>query len=201
MASLPDACATHENPPLINWEPCEEQVRFHIDRLRMMAGSYSLVFDASHWWLNALERVFDECEGSKAIGLVRDTDACVRSFLSVKGRGRGSVNHWALPDNGISGTTFGDPTYPSYEIPPELAGDIDAAKAAQIKRCVRRLNESLVELAKRHPQRILLLPTEELNNDASSERIEAFIAQPLRIPFAALNVGSTLDSSKALFRL
>ena len=153
FASLADACATHENPPLLNWDPCEEQVSFHIKRLQMMAGHYALVFDASHWWLNVTERVMAECDGTKVIGMVRDTPSCVRSFLAVKGRGRGSVNHWALPDNGIWGTTHGDPTYPCYEVPLGLHNDPDAAKTAQVDRYVRSYNEALATLAGRHPER------------------------------------------------
>ena len=69
VAMLPDVCAMHENPPLIYWEPVEEQVRFHLDRLRFLADYYAVVFDASHWWLNVLRRFFAEFPEGKAIGL------------------------------------------------------------------------------------------------------------------------------------
>ena len=201
FASLADACATHENPPLLNWDPCEEQVSFHIKRLQMMAGHYALVFDASHWWLNVTERVMAECDGTKVIGMVRDTPSCVRSFLAVKGRGRGSVNHWALPDNGIWGTTHGDPTYPCYEVPLGLHNDPDAAKTAQVDRYVRSYNEALATLAGRHPERMLIVRTEELSSESTSDRIAQFIGLPMRIPFNALNVGNTVDSDKLLYQL
>ncbi len=201
MAALGDACATHENPPLINWDPCEEQVSFHIKRLKTMAEHYALVFDASHWWLNVAERVMAECEGTRVIAMVRDTASCIRSFIAVKGNGRGSVNHWALPNNGIWTTTHGDPTYPCYEIPLGLHADPDAARAAQIERFVRSYNEALMTLANRHPDRVLVVRTEELSSESTSEQIAAFVKLPMRIPFNALNVGNTVDSDKMLYVL
>ena len=59
FGGVPDICATHENPPHIFWEPIEEQVRFHLDRLRMLADYFPLVFDAAHWWLNVVSSCFD----------------------------------------------------------------------------------------------------------------------------------------------
>ncbi len=56
FALRPDVCSTHENPPLIFWDPVEEQVRFHCDRLRILVDYFPLVFDAAHWWLNAAPR-------------------------------------------------------------------------------------------------------------------------------------------------
>ena len=199
FAEIPDACSTHENPPLIDWEPQHEQLRFHMNRLRLLADYYAFVFDASHWWLNALDTFFDEFLAGQVIGLRRDTGACVKSFLHVKGSGRGSVNHWAPPENGIWTTTPGDPSYPSYRIPPDLLANPDAAKAAHIERYVTEYNHSLASLAKAHPDRLLLLRTEELNDSATITRLGSFVGVPLTMPKTAFNVGSTTDSDKHYF--
>ena len=54
VAGLDGACATHENPPPIFWEPQEAQVRFHMDRIRRMVDYFPLVFDGAHWWIHVL---------------------------------------------------------------------------------------------------------------------------------------------------
>jgi hypothetical protein len=200
FGAVPDACSTHENPPLIDWEPQQEQLRFHVDRLRLLADYYALVFDAAHWWLNALGTFFDEFPAGQVIGLHRDTGACVKSFLRVKGSGRGSVNHWAPPENGIWATTLGDPSYPSYPIPSDLLANPDAAKAAQIERYVTEYNQTLALRAKAQPDRMLLLRTEELNDVATATRLGSFVGVSLAMPDTAFNVGSTADSDKHYFR-
>jgi hypothetical protein len=194
--SLPDSCSTHENPPPISWEkPLEEQLRFHFDRFSMLREYYAVVFDASHWWLNSLERVFAEFPNAKAIGLYRQTQACVRSYMSIKGRGPGSTNHWVPPANGIWNTSPGDPSYPTYPVPSNAAGEPDAAKAAVIERYVIEYNQALQALAARLPERLLLLRTEDLNAAETAARLTDLLGMPIVIP-QALNVGGTADSNR-----
>ncbi len=60
LGTVPNSCCTHETPPLIFWEPQPEQVDFHIKRFRMLASRYSLVAEVSHWWLNSIDRIFNQ---------------------------------------------------------------------------------------------------------------------------------------------
>jgi hypothetical protein len=196
FAAVPDACATHENPPAIFWQPVDEQVQVHMDRFRLLLDYFPLVFDAAHWWLRALPRFFAEFPQGKVIGLYRDTSGCVKSFMKVKGSGRGSLNHWATHGNGIWTTSPGDPLYPSYAVPTRLVDDPDAAKAALIERYVVEYNQALEQAAKTYGQRMLLVRTEDLSDSQTIARIADFLGVTLAMPKTSLNVGGTADSDK-----
>jgi hypothetical protein len=200
IAEMPGARSTHENPPIIYWEPLEAQVRFHMDRLRLLADYFALVFDASHWWLNVIGRFFTEFPEGQVIGLHRDTQATVKSYMNIKGNGRGSMNHWALPDNDIWRTNLWDPSYPSYPVNADLLSDPDGAKAEHIERFVTEYNQTLKSLAEADPRRMILVPTEALNDRATTDRLSKFLGMPLKMP-SAMNVGGTEDSDKEAFRI
>ncbi len=195
FASLPDACATHENPPLVNWEPREDQLRFHFDRFRFLADYFAVVHDASHSWLTSVETFFDQFPTGKAIGLFRDAAACVPSFMRIKGTGPGSANHWVPPGNGIWATGPGDPSYPTYALPAEPITDPDAVKAGHIARFVTEYNQALHALSAKHPDRLLLVATDALNDSETAARLREFLGYPLAVP-TALNRGGTQDSAR-----
>ncbi len=199
FATVPRACATHENPPKIYWEPLEEQVRFHLRRLRVLSDYFPLVFDAAHWWIHLLDRVFAEIPAARVIGLVRDDEACARSFLKIQGRGRQSLNHWAPPNNGLWITHAWDPAFPTYPVPPDVLPDTDeafATKYAMILRYVREYNQTLASLAERHANRILLVRTEQLSEPATTDRLRNFAGVPLTVPVQGYNVGHADDGAK-----
>jgi hypothetical protein len=196
FVAVEGACSTHENPPHVFWKPYEEQVRFHIERFRLLSQYYSVVFDAAHWWLNLLDRMFEEFPTAKAIGLVRDVQPCVRSFMKIKGSGRGSMNHWVAPGNGIWAASPFDASFPSYAAPQSSLSDPDAAKAAQIERYVREYNAALEQAARQKPDRILLVRTEELSRPETFERIGQFVGVTLPATSEVLNAGGTADSDK-----
>ena len=87
LGTISNSCCTHETPPSIFWTPLSEQVEFHIKRFRMLAKYHSVVSDVSHWWLNAIGRVWDQLPQAKVIGLVRDPDKCASSFMRIQGFG------------------------------------------------------------------------------------------------------------------
>ena len=198
VASVPGACAVHEIPPLIYWEPLADQVRFHLDRLRLLADYYPIVFEVAHWWLNALDRFFAEFPGGKVIALHRNTESCVRSFLTVKGLGRGSLNHWASPENKCWAPNLWDPTYPTYSVNAALLPDPDAAKAAMIERYVHEYNQTLRRLAECDP-RVLLIRTEDLNSPATIARLNSLVGLPVNMPRTVLNAGTTRDSDRRFY--
>jgi hypothetical protein len=202
FAGLPDACATHENPPRINWDPINEQVQFHMDRLRRLADYFPLVFDAAHSWFRVMDRFFAEFPNGKVIGLARDTQPCVQSYLKFQGRGRGSANHWAPHDNGIWIAQAWDAVYPSYPVPPGLVPGTEAAyatKAAMIAQYVTEYNQALTALAEAEPHRVALIRTEAMNDPATAQRIAALVNQPLVMPQVALNVGTNADGAQHTF--
>ncbi|HVY15755.1 MAG TPA: sulfotransferase [Rhodopila sp.] len=171
LATIPDSCSTHENPPLIDWTPHEAEVRFHIRRLGMLADHYSVVADVSHWWLNALDTVLEAFPDALAIGLFRNADKCAQSFMRVKGHGRGSFNHWAPAGNGVWRPSVWDRSYPSYPLPHDAGTNPDRVKYEMITRYVRDYNDRLKALATRRPDRIVLAPTEEFGAPAMQARI------------------------------
>jgi uncharacterized protein YozE (UPF0346 family) len=196
MRGVPDACATHENPPPLFWEPFEEQLRVHIERFRILTQYFAVVFDSAHWWLNSLERIFGECPDLKAIGLWRETDSCVQSFMQQKGTGQGSLNHWAVPGNGIWSASPADPWYPGYAVPASSVSDPDGAKRALVTRYVTEYNQALERIAATHLDRLLLVRTEHLSNADAYARMSDFLGLEVPMPAVPLNVGNTADGNK-----
>ena len=202
FSGLPDVCATHENPPHIFWEPLEEQVRFHLDRLRLLVDYFPLVFDAAHWWLNIYQRVFAEFPKSNLIGLVRETEPCVQSFLKFQGRGSGSMNNWAPPENGVWRTAHWDPTYPKYAVPAGIVADTDEAemsKTMMITRYVTEYNQSLSVMAAAQSERVMLIRTEALNDPITAKRLRTFVGVDVTMPAKSLNVGNDSEGSQREF--
>jgi hypothetical protein len=195
VGSAGDSIATHENPPLVYWEPLAEQRDFHFERLTRLAGHFALVFDASHWWLNLAEAFLAHFPGGKIVGLHRELEACARSFLARKALGRGSINHWAPAGNGIWRHNIWDPVYPTYPAPASAALDPDGAKLESIRRYVREYNDALHALAERWPARVFLMGTEELADAAAQRRLFAFLGVAGTPSAAVLNAGTVADGT------
>ena len=202
FGGVSNACATHENPPHIFWEPHEEQIRFHFDRLRILADYFPMVFDAAHWWLNVCPRLLAEFPRTRLIGLVRDTTTCVQSWLNLQGQGPGSKNNWAPPGNGIWRTVQWDPTFPTYPVPAGIEPGTDracAAKRMMITRYVTEYNQSLNELALAHPQRVMLIRTEKLNEPSTAARLRAFVGFEVTMPARSFNVSNNQEGIQPEF--
>ena len=137
LGTIAESCCTHENPPLIFWRPEPEQLQFHMKRLRMLAEYFTFVSDVSHWWLNVIGDFLKEFPDGKVIGLVRDRDDCVGSFMRIRGYGRGSSNNWAPPGNGIWISHTWDPSYPTYPVSKGARKNPVGAKFAMIARYVQ----------------------------------------------------------------
>jgi len=117
IAGVADACATHENPPLIYWQPLAVQLDFHLRRFELLVRRFALVFDSAHWWLGAVDPFFDRFPTGAIIGLYRDAEACARSFMQIKGAGPGTINHWA-PHRSAHGSQMpGIPSIPAIPCP------------------------------------------------------------------------------------
>jgi len=195
VASAADSVATHENPPLLYWEPLNEQRDFHFERLQRLSDAFALVFDASHWWLNLAEPFLARFPGGKIIGLHRELEACARSFLARKAFGRGSINHWAPAGNGIWRHNIWDPVYPTYPVPATAAIDPDGAKLEAIRRYVQEYNAALTKLADRWPTRVFLLRTEELGDIAAQHRLFRFLGGARTTKKTKLNAGTVADGT------
>jgi hypothetical protein len=196
LAAIKGSCATHENPPLISWNPDNEQLNFHMRRLKLLAKYFPLVFDAAHWWLRAIDRFMTEFPNGKAIGLYRDTKSCAQSFARVKGQGLGSTNHWVAPGNGIWRANHWDPTYPTYRVPENADQDPDAARAQLIVRYVEEYNDELFGVCDRLPDKVMLIRTEELALPAVHEELFEFIGFRADIPRLVFNAGTTDDGAQ-----
>ena len=196
VATIDGSCATHENPPLIFWRPIDDQVDFHLQRLQRLSLARSVVFDAAHWWLHALDAFFARFPAGNVVGLVRETDACVNSFLSIKGRGRGSINHWAPLGNGIWPPKFWDPVYPTYPLPDAARADPDGAKVDLIRRYVVEYNGRLAKWAERMPDRVLLVRTEDLSRSETQRQIFEFVGATGKPFDKVLNAGTHLDGQQ-----
>jgi hypothetical protein len=201
LGTVENSCCTHENPPLIFWKPEEEQVKFHMRRFKFLAEYFALVADVSHWWLNVLDAGFEHFPDSKVVGMYRDVNSCTKSFMRIKRYGRQSLNHWAPFGNGIWASHSWDPTYPTYSLPVNSERDPDGAKSEMIGRYIREYNARLMDLAKRHKSKVMLVQTEHLNEPAMQTRIFDFANATGCVSKVNLNVRSVTDgqSSKFIF--
>jgi hypothetical protein len=193
LSMVEDSCCTHENPPLLDWAPEDAQLKFHIRRFKLLADHYSLVADVSHWWLNALDVFFESFPTSKVVGLFRDVDECVESFMNIKGHGRRSFNHWAMDGHGTWIPHRWDSTYPSYPVPSYSKSQPDRAKYEMIARYVEEYNAAMQDRAARQPERMVLVRTEELDDPATQEMIFGLAGAPGKSFKRKLNVQSVID--------
>ena len=202
MATVDGSVCTHENPPLIFWDQQAEQVAFHLKRFELLRQYFPLVFDAAHWWLNVMDNLFATFPDSKVIGLYRDLEPCVRSFMRLKGSGHGSENHWVPPDNGIWQSSDWDAVYPTYPVPDFARVNPDHAKADVIRRYVSEYNRSLNSLADRFHGRVILIQTERLGRASEQQRMFHFVGLPGRLTSVHLNrKGSINDGESLVYRL
>ncbi len=189
--SVDNALATHENPPMMFWQPQSEQMEFHLKRLGLLCNYYSVVFDAAHWWLNAMDVFFERFPQGRVVGLHRQMESCVTSFLKIKGVEPGTANHWALPDNGIWKPNVWDPCYPSYAVSPGLEFDYYRAKGTQIQWYVDTYNQQLQELAGARPDRVMLLSTESLDQPQVAKKLGDFVGVQMSMPDKRFNAAVT----------
>jgi hypothetical protein len=160
-----------------------------------LADYFAVVFDTAPPWIRAVDRFLAEFPEGKAIGLVRETHACVQSHMRIPGKGEGLTNHWVAPGSGWWRTTPTDPCYPNYPLPADFAADPDNAKAKLIERYVTEYNQLQLALANRWPGRLLLVETEAMNTAETAARLHDLLGMPLVLP-DPLNVGSTKDSRR-----
>lgn len=195
VSTVAQSCCTHENPPLVYWPPLADQLDFHLRRFEVLSRFFALVFDASHWWLNAVDAFLARFPGGKLIALHREIEACARSFQERKAYGRGSINHWAPAGNGIWRPNIWDPLYPSYALPDTAQTDPDAAKLEAIRRYVGEYNARLAALAQAFPDRVLLVPTEALGQPEAQQGIFDFIGLAGTASNRVLNAGTIADGT------
>jgi hypothetical protein len=196
FAAVPDACATHENPPMVYFEPTAEQLAFHRERFRRLLQHFAVVCDVSYWWLNAQRWLSAEFPGAKFVGLVRETGSCVESFMRQGGQGRGATNSVSARDNGIWRTTPGDPSRPSYPAPEWAATDPDRARRAMLTHYINEYNDTLTRLAAADPSRVMVVRTEELNDPHACARLSEFVGVSIGVPRTSLNVGTRDDGNR-----
>ena len=208
FARLPECCATHENPPLVHWPPEPQQIRFHIKRFRLLLDRFRLVFDSAHWWLNATDELIDAFGGIQFIGLMRDPETCARSFLNMKGVGRGSINHWVDHDGSFWRPARWDRLYPSYDVDLHGLGAIGDVSEAELRRrqfglvqtYVEDYNRSLRSLKDKVGERLLLVRTEEIGDPDVQTRIGEFAGVEIPPFDGVLNRGSTTDGEAQAMR-
>ena len=197
LVSCGDVCATHENPPMLYWTPHPEQIAFHLARFALLRRHFALVADTAHWWINATEALADAVPDLRFIGTLRERDACVASFLRIKGVGPGSLNHWLLPGcDGVAATNW-DLCYPSYPVADPAFSQQAEGKRQLIARYVDDYNARLQRLAIADPARWLLLRTESLDTPEARQRIFTHIGVTGSFAPIRLNAGTTADGETA----
>ncbi len=191
LQTVEGAVVTHEAPPYMHWPPLPEELGFHLRRFEAFRRYVPLIADCAHWWLNAIDQIFEAGPDCKVIGLIRDLDACVRSWMSVS---PSDVNHFVTSHNHIWPPDRWDPFYPHYELPAKAHQNPTRAKRDVIMRYVEDYNRRLKALAERVPGRVLLLRTEELDSAGTRSAIANFLQLPVAATQIRYNVGRDSDS-------
>jgi hypothetical protein len=208
LSGIEIICATHENPPMVHWRLTSEQLGLHCKRFRLLLDHFEVVFDSAHWWLNALDHMAAEFDGLKMIGLMRDADACARSFLEIKGTGLAAINHWVDHDGTFWKPALWDRFYPSYDpesfalgAPGGVSGTELASRQHELVRTyVADYNAALKRAKERLGERLLLLRTEDLSEGRTTDWIQAFLGiEGLNLQ-DVLNRGSLKDGDSQELR-
>jgi hypothetical protein len=189
LHSVPGAISTHENPPLVFWEPLPRQVQFHLDRFRIFSRYFPLIADCAHWWINLLPVIFDAFPRSRAIGLYRESNACVRSWMGALPIHK---NHWIGPYSHLWLGDRWDPCFPSYDLPEGAKSDRRRGREVLLRRYVTEYNERLHALAALYAQRMLLLRTEDLDLPSTREGMSDFLGLPVSKTVIRLNNKGTI---------
>lgn len=140
----------------------------------------------------------------RLVALMRDPEACARSFLKVKGTGPGALNHWTDHDGRYWKPALWDSLYPSYEVSAFAGAPRDFADAEAVGRLqfelVRRYaadyNAAVRAWQEALDDKILVVPTDQLSDPACQERIYRFIGIEGG-PYAAVRNQGTLKDSAA----
>lgn len=197
LNSCGESCGTHENPPMLYWKPRPEQIAFHLQRFALLRRHFALVSDVAHWWINTVDVLVRGFPDIRFIGLIRDRDACVESFLTIKGVGPGSLNHWLPRDAPGYRPVAWDLAYPSYPSARPERDQEPEGKRRLIGRYVDEYNARLERLAAADPARWLLLRTETLDAPETRLRIYAHVGGKGHFAPVRLNAGTIADGTKA----
>ena len=191
MQSNPRAIATHELPPRVWRVPHPRQVEFHKRRFRLLLPHAPLVFDGAPWWVHLADEFFAEFPSSKAIGLYRDVEATVNSLNQLSPPFEtGEVRM----HNGVWLANSWSPILNGYAVPDGARKDRDGARRSLYRRRIIDYKERMDALAARHPGRVLLLRTEELDEAATRTKIADFTGVPVTTSHIRLNAGNANDS-------
>jgi hypothetical protein len=109
----------------------------------------------------------------------------------MKGTNPGTMNHWATPDDTRWARSTWDPSYPSYTAPAQYAGDPPRAKGTQIQWYVESYNRRLHELARSHPDRVLLLGTDVLSQPQAADELSTFLDIRVSMPSDRYNASTS----------
>ena len=175
----PGCRATHEEPPLLAWDAEDpgKWVRARFGRMRRRGGA--VVADVASFYLPYVEAALDQEPTLRVVCLERPRAEVVDSFA----RWMGTVlplptNHWAAsPPDGVYHDPVWSRIFPKY---PET--DL----AACVGRYWDEYRDRVADLARRHPGRVRVFPTESLNAEAGVRDLlrfagfpdEGMIAQP-----------------------
>src|SRR5689334_17661165 len=153
----PDARVTHEQPPLLTWRPCpgRSAIRERLERIKRTRPQ-RLVGDVALFYLPYVEEALALEPNLRVIGLERPREEVITSFC----RWADTVHplptdHWAAdPPPGW----HHDPIW--TRIFPQYPGH--ASREERIGRYWDDYHRAAAELARKHPGRVRVFPTDAL---------------------------------------
>ena len=155
LQKIPKSYVSHECPSRIWWGGDEETVKWHLERMKLISGSFSICDDVSHWWLPYSRFLLNSIPNAVFLAVKRSKDQTVQSFVRLNGGDRkGSINHWSDHDGTFYRKTKWFNTYPKY-------------KFASMTDCLAAYWEDYYDqcevLSREFPNRFAVIPIEELN--------------------------------------
>lgn len=199
LKRIPNSLVTHERPPIVYWDNAQRQLLFHLQFIDLSRKYFQFVIDASHWWLAHLHHIKESLSDFDVIFLHRNQPDTVRSFLAIKGTGRGSINHWTNHAGDYWTKNYWDECYPDvvdFSDIGESRNDVYMLKVQED--CIHQYVESYNGKAKNYVEanKGLRLNLETLFTNESKEQLFKSLDCEFEWQQQHLNVGGVQHSEQ-----
>jgi hypothetical protein len=179
--------ASHEHPPILQWNGSSAQFSFHLRRMLLLSRIYRHVADVSHWWLPRICEILGHVPSARFIVVQRDRQKTIDSFLRIKGDDtKGTIHHWITHDGTHFRRNLWDSTYPKFQ---------SQDKAQAIGMYWDAYYAQARQAAAAYPKQVRVVGLSELSDPLKQDEILGFcrFLRPVQIPTLHKNRGSIRD--------
>lgn len=192
LAAQDNTYASHEHPPVVNWQGPSDALQFHVRRMSLLSHLFGHVCDVSHWWLPRIDAIVRVRPDARFVVLQRDRQETIASFLSIKGGDvKGSLHHWIEHDGRFYRKTSWEGTYPKFDT---------QDKASAIGLYWDQYYQLTEQAVRRHPEHVLCINTASLSDPEGQARILKFCGfKEPRLPGVIKKNQNNIDDGSGLW--